>query len=72
MKDLRRSVFCCAAKPERASGSDPQDWFAGDGCRSHPFPQRIGDGCVAMIAAPPPCGVTGVAGILKSVDQALL
>jgi hypothetical protein len=27
-------------------------------------PQRIGDGCVAMIATVPACGATGVASIL--------
>jgi hypothetical protein len=35
------------------------------GARQTPGPQRFGDGCIAAIAAWPPCGAARVAGIVS-------
>src|ERR1700676_19086 len=50
MKDLRRSVFAS----QQGCGRPP----------ARPR-QRIGDGCVAMNAAIPPCGATIIEGIVR-------
>jgi hypothetical protein len=61
MKDLRRTVFCCAAKPRERRFALARR------------PQRIGDGCLAMFAVTLPCGATDLAGILwvKSIRHRL-
>src|ERR1700681_2432061 len=51
MKDLRRSVFASQQGCERPLRLRPR--------------RHVGDGCVAMKAAIPPCGATIIEGILR-------